>query len=279
MTTANYTLASPAGLDIARIPASDLTPVAFTSQYFLKNQPVIIENAVTHWPAARWDLESIKADIPDQLVAIRNNSNGKLFDEQTMSQSKAGMMLHDFIDTIREGRNTSPLYLAQASLRHLLRETQSVLPRFPYLRRADYLMRTNLWIGTPGLATPAHFDFTHNFYIQIAGHKQITLFAPNDSAYLYPNPRYPVVSQVDVGHPDLRTYPEFPNASPITFTIGSGDAVFIPARWWHYIVSCYDNNIAINQWFLRPWSRNLTQARMIPPLLGHTVKMMLGKKS
>jgi ribosomal protein L16 Arg81 hydroxylase len=277
MTTTNCALVSPAGTGIARIQASDLTQKAFISQYFLRNQPVIIENAVPHWPAARWDLETIKDAIPDQKVAIRNNSNGQLFDAQTMSQSKTEMMLHAYVDLIREGRNTTPLYLAQVSLRQLLRETRTVPPRFPYLRRGDYLMRTNLWIGTPGLATPAHFDFTHNFYIQISGHKQITLFAPDDSPYLYPNPRYPVVSQVDVGHPDLHTYPEFPNASPVTFMIGPGDAVFIPARWWHYIVSCYDNNIAINQWFLRPWSRNLTQARMIPPLLGHSFRTWWGK--
>lgn len=277
MTMTNAVLAHSASTDIARIPACDLPVQAFIGQYFLKNRPVIIEHAVAHWPAARWNLASIKADIPDQPVVIRNNRNGLLFDAQTMAQSKDDVMLHDFLDLIREGRNTSPLYLAQVSLRQLLRGTSMEVQRFPYLRRGDYLMRTNLWIGTPGLATPAHFDFTHNFYIQISGHKQITLFAPEDSSYLYPNPRYPVVSQVDVGHPDLHTYPEFPNATPVTFMIGPGDTVFIPARWWHYIVSCYDNNIAINQWFLRPWSRNLTQARMIPPLLGHSFRTWWGK--
>lgn len=264
---------------IPRIQASALPRSAFIRDYFLTNRAVIIENAIAHWPAAQWDLESIKSAIPDQMVNVRNNSDGRLFDAHTMTNSKTGIMLHEFIDLIREYRNTQPLYLAQTPLTRLLQDTGVVLPRFPYLRRADYLLQTNLWVGTPGLATPAHFDFTHNFYTQISGHKQITLFAPEDSDYLYPNPRFPVVSQVDVGHPDLAAYPGFSKATPITFMIGPGDTVFIPARWWHYIVSCYDNNIAINQWFMRPWSRNLTQAKMIPPLLAHSLGLRRGQKT
>src|SRR5690606_41595332 len=123
MTTTNCALASPAGMGIARIPASDLTQKAFISQYFLRNQPVIIENAVPHWPAARWDLETIKAAIPDQKVAIRNNSNGQLFDVQTMSQSKTEMMLHAYVDLIPEGSNILTLYQPTANLRQILPQT------------------------------------------------------------------------------------------------------------------------------------------------------------
>lgn len=269
----------PVENNITRVDASDLPLDRFLTQFFYKNAPVIIQNAVQHWPFAQWTLDNLPQWLPDQPVTIRNNTNGKLFDTQSMSQSKAQVMLHEFVRLIRNGENTTPLYLAQTSLRRLLQGTNLVLPRFPYLRSTDYLMQSNLWVGTPGLATPAHFDFTHNFYIQIAGHKQITLFSPEDSACLYPNPRFPVVSQVDVGQPDLKHHPRFLNSRPLKFDLGPGEAVFIPAHWWHYIVSCHDNNIAINQWFLRPWSRNLEQAKMIPPLVSHTLKAVFGKKS
>lgn len=262
---------------IDRVRASELPLRRFVTDYFIRNRPVIIERAIDDWPAAQWTFSNIHDHIPDQMVSVRNHASGKLFDEQNMAQSMSRVMLHEFLAQISAGKNTTPLYLAQTSLSQLLPPPQRQVMRFPYLRRYDYLARTNLWIGTPGLATPAHFDFTHNFYMQIDGHKEITLFAPEDSEYLYPNPRFPVVSRVDIGQPDLNVFPEFSNACPLTFMIGPGDTVFIPARWWHYIVSCYDNNIAINQWFLRLWSRNLTQAQMVPPLMAHTLSVLLGR--
>jgi ribosomal protein L16 Arg81 hydroxylase len=257
---------------ISRVHGDDLSRSQFIKQYFLPNKPVIIQGANASWPVAGWELDDVISAIPDQLVSVRNNASGRLFDPETMGHQKAEMQLHEFIRCIQSGENTTPLYMAQTNLDDLVEHVADYVPRFHYLRRLDYLLQTNIWIGTPGLATPAHFDFAHNFFHQISGHKQITLFSPEDSARLYPNPSIPMISLVDVGSPDANRFPDFAAANPIQFVVNPGDSVFIPCGWWHYIASTYDNNISINQWFLRMWSRNTQQLGMIPPLVGHTLK-------
>ena len=252
---------------ISRVKYSEFSRAEFIEHVFLQNKPLIIEGGTAGWPAARWNLNTIVQDIPDQQVQVRNNRSGRLFNPETMAHDKAEMSLHEFINTIEEGKNETPLYMAQTDLAGLVLKPQDYIGRFPYLRRSDYLLQTNLWIGTPGLATPAHYDFAHNFYHQICGHKHITLFAPEDTRHLYPNPRIPLVSLVDVASPDVERFPEFKQSNPLSFVVGPGESVFIPAGWWHYIASTYDNNISINQWFLRLWSRNTSQLAMIPPLL------------
>ncbi len=264
---------------IAQYSASELSQSEFISEFFLKNRPVIIKDAISNSRASAWTVQSIKKDIPNQKVQIRNHASGKLFNAKDMSQEKTEMDLYEFLDVIESGNYSVPLYLAQTELKNLLPNFSDYIGRFPYLRKWDYLLQTNIWIGTPGLATPAHYDLSHNFYQQIRGHKRVTLFSPEDSPYLYINPKVPLVSSVDVGNPDLNKFPNFAKATPIQFILGPGDSVFIPARWWHFIESTDDNAISINQWFLRVWSRNTNQIKLISFLLGFIVKQILGIKS
>jgi len=262
---------------ISRVQYSDFPRAKFIEHVFLHNKPLIIEGGTADWPAASWNLQNIVQDIPDQQVQVRNNRSGRLFDPENMAHDKTQMSLHEFVDTIRQGKNETPLYMAQTNFAGLVQNPLDFIKRYPYLRRMDYLLQSNLWIGTPGLATPAHYDFAHNFYHQISGHKHITLFAPEDTCFLYPNPAIPLVSLVDVASPDVERFPEFKLSNPISFVVGPGESVFIPAGWWHYIASTYDNNISINQWYLRLWSRNTSQLRMIPPLVAAALRHLKGR--
>ena len=44
-------------------------------------------------------------------------------------------------------------------------------------------------------------------------------------------------SPLRVGRPDLARYPNFNRTRPLTVTLEAGDALFIPALWWHEVVS------------------------------------------
>ena len=44
-------------------------------------------------------------------------------------------------------------------------------------------------------------------------------------------------SPIRVGRPDLERYPKFNRTRPLTVTLEAGDALFIPALWWHEVVS------------------------------------------
>jgi len=257
---------------VDRFHVSEISQRRFVREYFLNNRPVIIQGATSGWTAASWNLGNLSQYIPDQMVSVRNNKSGVLFDANTMDFESADMPLHQYLHMLRTGANSTPMYLAQTNLARLMYRPERCLPRLEYMRASDYLLQSNIWVGTPGLATPCHYDFAHNFYHQICGHKQITLFSPHDSARLYPNPKIPAISLVDVAAPDHAQFVDFKHATPLQFVVNPGDSVFIPAGWWHYVASTYDNNISINQWFLRLWSRNTQQLQMIPPMLNHAFR-------
>ena len=46
-------------------------------------------------------------------------------------------------------------------------------------------LEINMWMGTPTVTTPAHYDFVHNFYTQIYGKKRWIMFPPEDVFQLY----------------------------------------------------------------------------------------------
>jgi hypothetical protein len=47
--------------------------------------------------------------------------------------------------------------------------------------------QSNLWVGRSGIQTAGHFDLQFNFFVQLEGKKQFTLFAPSAPLRLFPN--------------------------------------------------------------------------------------------
>jgi hypothetical protein len=56
---------------------------------------------------------------------------------------------------------------------------------------------------------------------------------------------------VDLAGPDLERFPRFAEALSHGFTaeLGPGDAIFIPALWWHGVEATGGLNVLINYWW------------------------------
>lgn len=148
---------------------------------------------------------------------------------------------------------------------------------------------TNLWIGGSPTISPLHYDDYENLLAQIRGHKELVLFPPTDSEYLYYVGRpkgmlkyeYPDMferdpgsvdkrgfvfgSSVNVDDPDLVRHPLFRKASPSRVLLHPGDVLYIPAYWHHEVQSLPEKdasstpssssgsthriNVAVNFWF------------------------------
>ena len=82
-----------------------------------------------------------------------------------------------------------------------------------------------------------------NLLVQVTGRKRVVLFSPRDAGNLYLSGDKSEV--LDIDYPDLETYPQFAQATRHQCFLEPGDVLFIPALWFHNVVSL-DFSVAIN---------------------------------
>jgi hypothetical protein len=138
------------------------------------------------------------------------------------------------------------LYLAQ----------WDILQKFPALR--EQLLIKSLWpdksalnrrltweyifMGPANTVTGLHNDFPHNWFCQFKGTKEFILFPPDQSRHLCASNKYDwgaTLSDINISHlPDQPAkLASFEKASGIYARVEAGDALFIPRRTWHSVVS------------------------------------------
>lgn len=105
----------------------------------------------------------------------------------------------------------------------------------------------------------AHTDQYDNLLCQIVGTKEVVLIPHTQRLYLYTTstlshetdsiyhnmPHH--YSPIDFFEPDFKKYPDFAKVKgKYTVTINSGDILYIPAHWFHYVKSSEGPNFALN---------------------------------
>lgn len=113
----------------------------------------------------------------------------------------------------------------------------------------------SLWVGNR-THTATHWDQSQNLACVMAGRRRFTLFPPEQLKNLYVGPLEftpagQPISLVDIDTPDLATYPGFAEALETAqrAELGPGDALYIPALWWHDVLSLEDFGALINFWW------------------------------
>ena len=113
----------------------------------------------------------------------------------------------------------------------------------------------SIWIGNR-TCVAAHFDNTDNIACVVAGTRRFTMFPPDQISNLYVGPldltpAGQPVSLVDIRRPDLERFPRFAAALEVAEVaeLGPGDAVYVPALWWHHVEALDDFNVLVNYWW------------------------------
>uniref|UniRef100_A0ABM5EQ68 tRNA wybutosine-synthesizing protein 5 isoform X1 n=2 Tax=Pogona vitticeps TaxID=103695 RepID=A0ABM5EQ68_9SAUR len=107
--------------------------------------------------------------------------------------------------------------------------------RIPEYFKKEQLFSTVFRISSAGLQLWTHYDVMDNFLIQVTGKKRVVLYSPRDVPYLYLSGTKSEVLDVDT--PDLKKYPLFVRARRYECQLEAGDVLFIPALWFHNVVS------------------------------------------
>ena len=112
-----------------------------------------------------------------------------------------------------------------------------------------------IWLGNE-TTVAAHWDSSSNIACVVAGRRRFTLFPPEQVRNLYVGPidrtiSGPPASMVDIRNPDLERFPKFRDAlgSAMTAELEPGDAIYIPALWWHHVEALSPFNTLVNYWW------------------------------
>jgi hypothetical protein len=242
---------------LARVDCSDVS--GFT-QSMLHNSPVLVTCSPSHWPLCElfhskgnFSMEEFSKLHGEQevLVNMGGESEGGGCAEQRC------MSIREFVSRIEQGEAlyAKDWHFFQFPDMDLTYEVPDVFADDwlnVYWQRVrggvdDYRF---LYIGGPGTSTNVHHDvlYSYSWSLNLHGKKRWTLWPPEESHLLRATSGRgvgEVVKDARVGCYDTAVFPGLSHASPITVVQGEGEALFVPAGWYH-MVENLDNNICCN---------------------------------
>ena len=170
-------------------------------------------------------------------------------------------VLHTFNVSNRTHDPACILLLNPASKRQLARQ-HPLLRRSPGRKDSHarlQLFDSHVWIHAAGSKTKLHHDWAHNVYSLAWGRKRWDVFPPDSASFLRPcrGKVWGVVSGIDdaavadtpFSWTDTeKAVPGFKHqAHRFSAVLEAGDALFLPAFWWHRVETMEDS-LAVNVW-------------------------------
>jgi hypothetical protein len=234
-----------------------------------RGRPAILRGLVKDWPVVEAGRESPQAlsaylkkfysGLPAPLFEGPASINGRFFYNDTLDgfnfESKRAL-LSDVLDRLQQalGQESTPaLYAGSVSIPIYLPGFSAANNLRPLLSVESVI--ESIWVGNRTCIAP-HFDNTGNIACVVGGRRRFTMFPPQQIKNLYVGPldltpAGQPVSLVDVRNPDLGRFPRFTDAlaAAEVAELSPGDAVYIPALWWHNVEALDDFNVLVNYWW------------------------------
>ena len=247
----------------------DVDALVFKNSIKTRDRPAVLRGLVRAWPATQAGLESARS-LSAYLKTFYSGHaaplfegpasiEGRFFYNDTLDgfnfESKRAL-LSDVLERLCHelGNQSAPaLYSGSASLPIY----------FPGFTNANHVrslitaesVRESIWIGNR-TCIAAHFDNIDNLACVVGGRRRFTMFPPDQIRNLYVGPldltpAGQPVTLVDIRNPDFARFPRYAEAAAVAEVaeLGPGDAVYIPALWWHNVEALEDFNVLVNYWW------------------------------
>lgn len=242
---------------------------AFADEVLTHYQPVVLRGQAADWPAlaagtggdaamARY-IAGFDTGVPAEVMIGQPAIAGRFFYSDDLrgfnfkrQQVQLGALLEELL-RLAPAENPPALYAGAAA-------TGQHLPGWAEANRLDLPLEgttPRIWIGN-ATRVSTHFDTSPNLACVVAGRRRFLLFPPDQIDNLYVGPLEVTmagqpVSMVDPDAPDLARYPRFATAwaNALVADLEPGDAIFIPALWWHNVRAGGALNVLVNYWWDR----------------------------
>jgi hypothetical protein len=221
---------------VERFPS--LTRDTFYRDYYFRNRPVVLTEAVSGWPAMdRWNLDYFaKLSAPELQITDGRESDPDY--ELNLEHHVRHTSFGEFIARLRSTPESNDFYLVARNDAFRNTDLAALLDDIrvpePYLEaNATWRDSVALWMGPSGTVTPLHHDRSNFFFVQVLGSKQFTLFPAFELPNMY-NERG-VYSSVDPVSPDPVRFPAFGMALRYDLVLNPGESLFLPVGWWHWV--------------------------------------------
>ena len=232
---------------------SNLSQAEFNQKYYNK-KPVIIKGAVLKSGSFKgWTDSYLKNTIGSRSVNVKHSQGGVYNITNNQQYENITLPFDEAVDLVAKPvEGGLSYYMQQLSIPEILPELLPDLMVPDLNSSLDNVSLINFWMGSAGCVTHLHYDTSQNFLVQVRGRKELLLFAPADSQYLYANEdeKFKHVSRVLIDKVDSEQFPLFENASPYRCLLEEGDVLYLTPFWWHHVRSL-DTSISVNYWWDR----------------------------
>lgn len=254
-------------IEIVDVGEKNFTQQSLSEQLTQWNTPKLLKGLVKDWPVVKADIDGRLVEYLGQfasdnifnVIVAGADIDGRFFYNHDMSGFNFSRRQASIKDAIKQltfiqhaAKQDQPsIYLGSTSV-------EQCLPGFlteQQLPLDDIQPLISAWLGNQ-TRIAAHFDAVDNIACVAGGKRRFTLFAPEQLENLYVGPSDftpagQAISLVDFANPDFKKFPRFEIAQKNAYVaeLNAGDALFIPAMWWHHVEATAPINLLINYWW------------------------------
>lgn len=212
----------------------------FLANHYARLEPVVLTKMMGDWAALKkWTLPYLKENFGHVQLQIAEQRTSTAFYDLNVHAISQPTQLGDFVDWIRKVKTSNERYLVANNNGLGSSELSALLHDIGFFNgmmdRRSIAGSVYLWFGPGGTVTPLHHDSANILFCQVKGRKRFKLISPLYSELLHDVVSY--YSPMDLEQPDLARYPFAPGLHVLEADLGPGEALLIPAGYWHHVRS------------------------------------------
>ncbi|KNC87729.1 hypothetical protein SARC_00163 [Sphaeroforma arctica JP610] len=180
---------------IDRVNFADITPEQFYAQYIALRKPCIISGTLDDTQLAgtkQWTGGYLRehAGSAELLVERRETTQGKFGDDEKVEMTFGELLNHLDSGSQNYYLTTQDIPFEDGIMGLFGNPMNGLSEDFPERPRLSGNLvpqQVNMWLGASkvGATSGLHHDFHDNIYVLLRGHKQFTLFSPDQHASMY----------------------------------------------------------------------------------------------